>query len=65
MRQAGVRRYDMNGLLNDGVSNFKLGFTSGVEMQLFGTFDAPLSPLYQVWEKMLPFGKKLVHLKSK
>lgn len=53
----GVRRYDMNGLLNDGVSNFKRGFADH-ETTLAGTYDLPLSPLYFVWTRGLPFAKR-------
>lgn len=49
----GIARYDMNGLLNDGVSTFKQGFASHEDM-LAGTFDYPLSPLYGVWANLLP-----------
>lgn len=54
-----IARYDMNGLLNDGVSTFKEGF-SDHETLLAGTYDFPLSPLYVVWAKFLPLGKKIV-----
>lgn len=60
----GVERYDMNGLLNDGVSTFKQGFASHENM-LVGTYDLPLSPLYLVWTKGLPAAKKVMRkLKS-
>ena len=49
----GMSRYDMNGLLNDGVSTFKQGFASH-ETMLAGTYDYPLSPLYGVWITVLP-----------
>ena len=49
----GMGRYDMNGLLNDGVSTFKQGFASH-ETMLAGTYDYPLSPLYGVWTTVLP-----------
>jgi hypothetical protein len=58
----GVRRYDMNGLLNDGVSGFKLGFTGGVETELVPTMDAPLSIWYGVWEGLVPIGKRVARL---
>lgn len=61
MKDRGVTRYDMNGLLNDGVSNFKQGFASS-ETQLAGTYDYPLSPVYTVWNQLLPAGKKAVRL---
>lgn len=52
-KQWGMSRYDMNGLLNDGVSTFKQGFASH-ETMLAGTYDYPLSPLYGVWTTVLP-----------
>jgi len=55
----GLERYDFNGLLNDGVSTFKQGFSSH-ETQLTGTHDKPLSPLYYVWAYGLPYAKALI-----
>lgn len=55
----GIDRYDFNGLLNDGVSTFKQGFADHEDM-LAGTYDKPLSPLYTVWTKALPLGKKIL-----
>lgn len=63
-REWGVRRYDMNGLLNDGVSKFKQSFTSG-ETELVGTYEKPLSPLYVVWSKGLPVAKRLIRVFKK
>lgn len=59
MKQWGVARYDMNGLLNDGVSTFKQGFASHEDM-LAGTYDKPLSPLYGAWTKGLPAAKRVL-----
>jgi len=59
MKKWGIRRYDMNGLLNDGVSTFKQGFAQHENM-LVGTYDRPLSPLYGIWSKGLPLAKKIV-----
>lgn len=59
MKEWGVERYDMNGLLTDGVSVFKQGFADHEDM-LVGTYDKPLSPLYSLWTKVLPLGKKLI-----
>lgn len=59
MQEWGIERYDMNGLLNDGVSTFKQGFADHEDM-LVGTYDRPLSPLYVVWATLLPFAKKTV-----
>lgn len=58
-KEWGLVRYDMNGLLNDGVSTFKEGFASHEDM-LAGTYDYPLNKLYTVWTKALPTGKKIV-----
>lgn len=58
-RRWGIKRYDFNGLLNDGVSTFKRGFAVHEDM-LVGTFDYPLSPLYAVWSRGLPAAKKLI-----
>lgn len=58
-KEWGIDRYDMNGLLNDGVSTFKQGFASHEDM-LAGTYDYPLSPLYTAWAKGLPTAKKTV-----
>jgi len=58
-KEWGIERYDMNGLLNDGVSTFKQGFADHENM-LVGTYDYPLSPLYTLWSKGLPAAKKAV-----
>lgn len=55
----GIDRYDMNGLLNDGVSTFKQGFADHEDM-LAGTYDYPLSKLYPIWTKALPRVKGVV-----
>jgi peptidoglycan pentaglycine glycine transferase (the first glycine) len=59
MKMNGVKRYDVNGLLNDGVSAFKQGFIPD-ETMMAGTYDRPLSPLYGVWSILLPAAKKLI-----
>lgn len=58
-KQRGVKCYDMNGLLNDGISTFKRSFASH-ETQLAGTYDYPLSPMYTAWTKGLPLIKRVV-----
>ncbi len=55
----GIERYDFNGLLNDGVSTFKQSFARHENM-LVGTYDKSLSPLYVVWDKGLPWAKKVI-----
>ena len=64
MKQLGVTRYDMNGLLNDGVSTFKRGFAHH-ENKLVGTYDYSLSPLYVVWSKVLPLGRVILRKAKK
>jgi len=59
MKARGVRRYDVNGLLNDGVTTFKKGFIPE-ETQMSGTYDRPLSPLYAFWSILLPGAKRLL-----
>ncbi|MEO8850978.1 MAG: peptidoglycan bridge formation glycyltransferase FemA/FemB family protein, partial [Allobranchiibius sp.] len=45
MREAGVSRYDFNGLLNDGISDFKRQFAHHEDL-LVGTWGIQLSPLF-------------------
>ncbi len=63
MKDRGVAEYDMNGLLNDGVSGFKQSFASH-ETQLIGTYDYPLSSWYGAWHTVFPVAKKLVQTAS-
>ena len=63
-KEWGIRRYDMNGLLNDGVSKFKQGFAHH-ETMLAGSYEKPLSPLYTLWAKGLPAVKKLIRFVKK
>ena len=58
-KEWGLSRYDFGGLIGEGVSNFKLGWTDK-PTELAGTFDLPLSSLYSVWSKGLPTAKKVV-----
>lgn len=57
--EAGLRRYDMNGLLNDGISEFKKSFAQHTD-ELVGTFDVPFSPLFTVWDRALPTAKRVL-----
>ncbi|MGL4832331.1 MAG: lipid II:glycine glycyltransferase FemX [Propionibacteriaceae bacterium] len=57
---AGVTRYDLNGLLGDGVSSFKKGF-AGHTTTLAGSFDLPLSLLYRGYNAGLPVAMKTMH----
>jgi lipid II:glycine glycyltransferase (peptidoglycan interpeptide bridge formation enzyme) len=47
-KSRGAVLYDMNGLLNDGISSFKLSFGQATELP--PTLDAPLNPLYYPYE---------------
>ena len=53
VKEQGVERYDFNGLLNDGISDFKRQFAKHEDM-LIGTYDKPLSPLFAVFTRALP-----------
>ena len=60
-RDLGVTRYDMNGLLNDGISTFKRSFAKH-ENELVGSIDIPLKPTsYSAWEYGLPHIKTMIH----
>lgn len=61
MKTRGVSRYDFNGLLNDGVSRFKMGWARH-EDQLMGTWDLPLSPFYPLFSRALPIAKRGMQL---
>lgn len=64
IRNNGVKRYDFNGLLNDGISKFKSGW-SNHENMLVGSFDKPLNLWYFIWAHFLPMGKKIFRLFKK
>lgn len=53
VKTQGVSRYDFNGLLNDGISDFKRQFSKHEDL-LIGTWDKPLSPLYPAFATALP-----------
>lgn len=57
-KQSGAVLYDLNGLLNDGISKFKMLFIEE-PTQWIGTFDKPLSPLFSVWEGSLRLYRRL------
>jgi len=59
VKEWGISRYDFGGLVAGGVSNFKQGWSDEVTTYV-GTFDKPLSPLYTLWSKGLPFAKKTI-----
>ena len=58
VREWGLTRYDLGGLINDSVSNFKRNW-SDHEATLAGTYDKPLSGFYAIWRTALPAGKAL------
>jgi len=60
-KTAEVETYDLNGLINDGISSFKCGFTDS-ETKWVGTWDKSLSPLYRLWETALPAAKKTTQI---
>lgn len=53
VKAQGATRYDFNGLLNDGISDFKRQFAKHEDL-LIGTWDKPLSPLYPAFASALP-----------
>lgn len=54
----GTKLYDLNGLLNDGISDFKMLFVKE-PTQWAGTFDKPLSVKYSLWNIALKVFRKL------
>jgi lipid II:glycine glycyltransferase (peptidoglycan interpeptide bridge formation enzyme) len=58
-KEWGLKKYDLGGLINDSVSNFKRNW-SNEETHLAGTFDKPLSSFYGLWSKGLPAAKVIV-----
>lgn len=59
-KEWGLGRYDFGGLIEGGVSTFKMGWTDK-ETKLAGTFDKPLSVLYGVLNNLLPAVKSTIH----
>ena len=57
MREDGCTRYDFNGLLNDGISDFKKQFAKHENM-LLGTWEKPLSPFYPAYAQAMPLARK-------
>lgn len=52
-KASGAQFYDLNGLLDEGVSHFKKGFASHTT-QLHDGVEIPLSRLHPVWATILP-----------
>ncbi len=59
-KEWGLSRYDFGGLIEGGVTTFKMGWTDS-ETNLAGTFDYPLSVFYGLWSGVLPAAKAFVH----
>lgn len=59
LKKWGVKQFDFNGLLNDGISDFKRSFAQH-DNELAGTYDYPLSPLYALWSRGLPLAKTVL-----
>lgn len=57
LKAAGYELYDFNGRLNEGVSQFKVGFGPD-ETNWIGTYDYVFNQLgYQIWERLWPVAK--------
>lgn len=60
MKAAGYDVYDLNGRVNEGISQFKQGF-GPAETSWIGPYDAVYSPLlYAGWTRGLPVARRLV-----
>lgn len=60
MKARGLTEYDVNGLLNDGISDFKRSFAQH-EDHWVGSWDVPFAPLrYRLWTQLLPLAKRTV-----
>ncbi len=60
MRAAGYRLYDLNGRVNEGISQFKQGFGPD-ETTWVGPFDRVYHPLmYQAWSRALPLARRFL-----
>ena len=57
-KEWGLVRYDFGGLIEGGVSTFKLGWASQ-QTKLVGTFDRPLSIFYGIWNVLMPMAKSI------
>ena len=58
-QEAGLERFDFNGLLNDGISAFKRSLASHDDA-LVGTLDVPFSWRYGLWVRALPTAKRVL-----
>jgi lipid II:glycine glycyltransferase (peptidoglycan interpeptide bridge formation enzyme) len=58
MKDRGLSEYDLNGLLNDGISEFKRGFAKH-ESPMMHAIDVPFGPSYRLWAVAAPLAKRL------
>lgn len=59
LKAAGYELYDFNGRLNEGVSQFKVGFGPD-ETDWIGTYDYVFDSIgYQIWERLWPVAKPI------
>lgn len=54
-----LSRYDFGGLIDGGIATFKKNWADQ-ESHLVGTFDKPLSPLYNLYNRGMPTVKKIM-----
>ncbi|MBU4336392.1 MAG: peptidoglycan bridge formation glycyltransferase FemA/FemB family protein, partial [Actinobacteria bacterium] len=59
MQERGLAEYDMNGLLNDGISTFKRSFADH-EDHLVGAIDIPFGATYRLWTLAAPAAKRVL-----
>ncbi|MCG2801286.1 MAG: peptidoglycan bridge formation glycyltransferase FemA/FemB family protein [Cellulomonas sp.] len=59
MQARGLAEYDMNGLLNDGISTFKRSFADH-EDHLVGAIDVPFGLTYRLWTVAAPAAKRVL-----
>ncbi|OZG63484.1 methicillin resistance protein [Bifidobacterium lemurum] len=62
-KQRGARIYDLNGLLNDGISDFKLMFVNGPTVWI-GSFDYPLNVKYAAMNALIALRRALRALRA-
>ena len=59
MKDRGLAEYDLNGLLNDGISTFKRSFADH-EDHFVGAIDVPFGPTYPLWSVAAPAAKRVL-----
>jgi lipid II:glycine glycyltransferase (peptidoglycan interpeptide bridge formation enzyme) len=59
MKELGLTIYDLNGRLNEGVGQFKVGFAPD-ETDYIGTYDFVFNRIgYNLWERLWPLAKPI------